>query len=108
MSLPSSLTTTDPIHIADSYYVYKRRIEDDSTALNYADLLDMLESLKKLLEHINHQDKIIADYSRKVKPYLSGGGEANISRREVRIFPSTRGRESSSIWGTPRFNCLPF
>jgi hypothetical protein len=46
----------------------------------------MLESLKKLLEHINHQDKIIADYSRKVKPYLSGGGEANISRREVRIF----------------------
>jgi hypothetical protein len=81
--LPSSLTTTDLIRMTDSYYSYKYQIEDDSTALNYEDLLDMLESLKKLLEHINHQDKIIADYSRKVKPYLGGGGEANISRREV-------------------------
>jgi ABC-type lipoprotein export system ATPase subunit len=52
--LPSSLTITDLIHIADLYYVYKHQIKDDSTALNYIDLLDILKSLKKLLEHINY------------------------------------------------------
>ena len=70
--------------IANRYYFYKDKVEDDHSALEYDDSITMLELLEKLLQHINYQDEIIADYSQKVNTHLSIDSEANINGREVR------------------------
>ena len=57
--VPPPLDKKDFDNILEDYECYKQDVQEDSTALTGCDFECLLQSIKKLQEHIDFQQKVI-------------------------------------------------